>query len=236
MAIAAKLEIFDVVTARVFPLTFRRFSISYFSLLRHPPINNNTAAVHDHQHIMAPLTGDQIWICAIAERISSSISVTATLLMFICYFSLKRFRSLLSNRLLIFASVANLACNAATLMGGSGLLDVNSSVCQTQAFLLEWYVHEISLMPLVAHGVPRFMQTDPLFGTCMAVDVYLVIFRRWTYGQVKKIFKWYIPLAFGIPFIPALFCLVYRDKNHKKIYGNAGVRFLSPSNLTQLTT
>ncbi|KAG0650439.1 Cyclic AMP receptor 2 [Hyphodiscus hymeniophilus] len=155
---------------------------------------------------MAVLSPSQIWACAIAERVSSSISLVSTLTMFVCYFSIKRFRSLLSNRLLIIASIANLACNAATLIGGSGLADVNSSVCQAQAFLLEW-----------------FMQTDPAFGTCMAFDVYLVMFRRWTYGQVKSVFKWYIPICYGLPLIPALVCLVWRGSNNTMIYGNAGI-------------
>jgi hypothetical protein len=87
---------------------------------------------------MAPLSASQVAACVIVERVSSSISIIGILMMFIGYFTIKRFRTLLSNRLLIYASVANLACNAAYLIGGASLAHVNSSLCQAQAFLLEW--------------------------------------------------------------------------------------------------
>jgi uncharacterized membrane protein (DUF441 family) len=88
--------------------------------------------------VMAPLTTAQIQACAIAERVASSVSITGTLMMFVAFFCFPRYRTLLSNRLLICASFANLMCDAAALMGGSGLAHLNSSLCQAQAFLLEW--------------------------------------------------------------------------------------------------
>ena len=77
------------------------------------------------------------------------------------------------------------------------------------------------------------MQSDPLWGVCMAFNVYLVIFRRWTVQQVRRVFKWYIPACYLIPLIPAVFCLIYKDKQHGRIYGDAVVRRF-PQALTNL--
>lgn len=84
------------------------------------------------------LSHHQIQMCAIAERVASSISIVGTLMMFTAYLFFPGFRTLLSNKLLTCASFANLACNAAALMGGSGLAHLNKPLCQAQAFLLEW--------------------------------------------------------------------------------------------------
>lgn len=83
------------------------------------------------------------------------------------------------------------------------------------------------------------MQTDPLIGMCMAFDVYLVMFRRWSPEQVKEVFKWYIPVCYGLPLVPALTCLLYRNKQGDRIFGNAAVRLLlspqsSPTNKLQI--
>ena len=57
----------------------------------------------------------------------------------------------------------------------------------------------------------------------MAINVYLVIFRRWTARQVKSLYKYYLPICYTIPLIPALVCLIYKDRQHGRMYGNAGV-------------
>jgi hypothetical protein len=73
------------------------------------------------------------------------------------------------------------------------------------------------------------MQSDPLWGTCMAVNVYLVILRRWNPQKLKKMWKYYIAICYGIPFIPALVCLLVQNPSKGKIYGNATVSLLSHS-------
>lgn len=65
----------------------------------------------------------------------------------------------------------------------------------------------------------------------MAFNVYLVIFRRWTVQQVRGVFKWYIPVCYLVPLIPAIVCLGYKNKKHGRIYGNAGVRHYPLLNL-----
>lgn len=70
--------------------------------------------------------------------------------------------------------------------------------------------------------VARFMQSDPYWACAMAVNVYLVFFRRYDPVRLKR-FHWvYILLCYGIPFIPAMFCLFYRDYRGR-MYGNATV-------------
>ena len=86
---------------------------------------------------MAPLSAGQIRGCVLAERISASISVTAILIMMAAFYTFPRLHSL-SNQLLIYATFANLGANTAALIGGSGLSQLNSPLCQAQAFLLEW--------------------------------------------------------------------------------------------------
>ena len=70
------------------------------------------------------------------------------------------------------------------------------------------------------------MQSDPMWGTCMAMNVYFVIFRRWDSKKLKQMFKWYILVCYGVPFIPAMFCLWYRSQKNGRVYGDATVRRL----------
>ena len=73
----------------------------------------------------------------------------------------------------------------------------------------------------------RFMQSDPLWSCAMAVNVYLVFFRRYDAARLKKLYWYYGILCYGLPFIPAMFCLFYRTKEKGKMYGNATVGTLT---------
>jgi hypothetical protein len=69
------------------------------------------------------------------------------------------------------------------------------------------------------------MQSDPMWSLAMAVNVYLVFFQRFDAMRLKKLYPVYGLLCYGIPFIPAMVCLLY--KNGKgDIYGNATVTLL----------
>lgn len=70
----------------------------------------------------------------------------------------------------------------------------------------------------------RFMQSDPLWSCAMAVNVYLVFFRRYDATSLKKLYWIYGLICYGLPFVPAIFCLFYRSKEKGKMYGNATVR------------
>ena len=62
-----------------------------------------------------------------------------------------------------------------------------------------------------------------MWGTCMAINVYLCLFLRWDSARLKQNFIWYISICYGVPWIPAFFCLWYRTKNRGRVYGNATV-------------
>ncbi|TVY84268.1 Cyclic AMP receptor-like protein A [Lachnellula suecica] len=152
---------------------------------------------------MGLLTEPQIATLIIIERTTASISVTGTLILLTTFICIKDFRTL-SNTLIFYASFANLFANVAALIGGSALTQVNGALCQFQGFLLE-----------------MFMQSDPLWSCAMALNVYLVFFRRYDAYRLKKLYWIYGIICYGLPFIPAMFCLFYKTKKKGKMYGNA---------------
>ncbi|KAL2065199.1 hypothetical protein VTL71DRAFT_2868 [Oculimacula yallundae] len=149
------------------------------------------------------LTTAQVRTLIIIERSTASISVAATLVLITTFIRFKRFRTL-SNTLIFYASFANLFANVAALIGGAALHDLDGPLCQFQAFLLE-----------------MFMQSDPLWSCAMAVNVYLVFFRRYDAARLKKLYWYYGIFCYGLPFIPAMFCLLYSTEEKGMMYGNA---------------
>jgi hypothetical protein len=67
------------------------------------------------------------------------------------------------------------------------------------------------------------MQSDPMWSCAMAVNVYLVFFRRYDAHRLKRLYWIYGVICYGLPFIPAMFCLFYKTKRQGKMYGNATV-------------
>lgn len=163
------------------------------------------------------LTIYQINSLVIIERTTASISVVATLILLATFCLLKQFRTL-SNTLIFYASFANLFANVAALMGRDAINAPDGAACQFQAFLLE-----------------MFMQSDPMWSCAMAINVYLCIFRRWDTVQLRRMHWIYLALCYGIPFVPAIFCLFYREKTRGKMYGNATVGHLIPKCVILLT-
>jgi len=68
----------------------------------------------------------------------------------------------------------------------------------------------------------------------MAVNVYLVFFRRYDAHRLKKLYWVYGLICYGIPFLPALFCLVYKTEVKGKMYGNATVRTICSESFSAL--
>ncbi|KAH8802649.1 G-protein-like protein coupled receptor [Xylogone sp. PMI_703] len=150
------------------------------------------------------LTQHQIDVCILIERVTACISVTGTLMLLTTFIIFKEFRTL-SNTLIFYASFANLFANVAALIGGSGFTKgLNSALCQFQAFLLE-----------------MFMQSDPFWACAMSINVYLVFFWRFDASRLKKMYWIYGLACYGLPFIPAMVCLLLKTKEKGRIYGNA---------------
>ncbi|TAQ90332.1 hypothetical protein B7494_g1358 [Chlorociboria aeruginascens] len=55
----------------------------------------------------------------------------------------------------------------------------------------------------------------------MAVNVYLVFFRRYDAYRLKRLSWIYGVLCYGVPFIPAIVCLLVKTSKKGKVYGNA---------------
>lgn len=72
------------------------------------------------------------------------------------------------------------------------------------------------------------MQSDPMWSLAMAVNVYLVFFRRFDATRLRRLYWIYAVLCYGIPFIPAMVCLLLKT-NKGQIYGNATVILSSSS-------
>ena len=67
------------------------------------------------------------------------------------------------------------------------------------------------------------MQSDPLWSLMLAINVYLCIFWHYDTARLKKLYWVYALVAYGLPLIPAIFCLVYQHKGLGRMYGNAQV-------------
>ncbi|KAH8651899.1 hypothetical protein BGZ60DRAFT_473601 [Tricladium varicosporioides] len=152
---------------------------------------------------MGGLSPIEIKTLIVIERVTACISVFGTLILVTTFIFIKDFRTL-SNTLIFYASFANIFANVAALIGGSALSHENGGLCQFQGFLLE-----------------MFMQSDPMWSCAMAINVYLVFFRRYDAGRLKKLYWYYGIICYGLPFIPAMFCLFYKTPLKGKMYGNA---------------
>jgi hypothetical protein len=71
------------------------------------------------------------------ERLGASLSLVGVCYIFVAYGLFKRVRTV-PNTFIFFASIANVGASVACLIGYAGILAGDpSTLCQTQAFLLE---------------------------------------------------------------------------------------------------
>lgn len=84
------------------------------------------------------LTPAQIDVLIKIERIGAGLSMVAICLTLLSFVLFKKLRTT-PNLFLVFASVANAGASIASMIGYDGLLrGPNSSLCQAQAFMMEW--------------------------------------------------------------------------------------------------
>lgn len=67
------------------------------------------------------------------------------------------------------------------------------------------------------------MMADSLWVFCMALNVMLVFFHHYNSRQLRRLEKWYIGFAYGVPFLPAFIYIVVEKVTRKRIYGPATV-------------
>lgn len=181
-------------------------------------------------------TPSQINAMMITERVTSIFSLLG-ILFILATFLLGRGFDKPINRLFFFASFSNLGMNIAALIAEDGVsAGQNSSLCQFQAFAIQWYVETKVAMLFVAPNVQyRFLGVDTLWALCMGFNVYLALFRGWTSERMRRQEWKYFLACYGCSFIPALVYLFVNTKSRGKIYGPALVSTRYSSEKQSLT-
>jgi hypothetical protein len=89
--------------------------------------------------IMAPAPSQrQLAAISVTERVCSAVSLIGTSIIIASFIGSRSFRKPI-NRLVFYASWGNMMANIATLISQSGIhAGSGSSLCQVQAFLIQW--------------------------------------------------------------------------------------------------
>ncbi|KAJ5089991.1 hypothetical protein N7532_008675 [Penicillium argentinense] len=155
----------------------------------------------------------------ITERVTSSFSVFGALFVIGTYTASSRFHKPI-NRMVFYASWGNILANVSTLISLSGIqAGQESSMCQTQAFLIQ-----------------MFMPADALWTLAMALNVYLTFRHRFSSSQLRNLETKYLLLCYGLPFVPAIIYAFLRTEAKGRVYGDATVSSQVPIIfITQLT-
>ncbi|GFF96835.1 LOW QUALITY PROTEIN: hypothetical protein IFM47457_11087 [Aspergillus lentulus] len=150
------------------------------------------------------LTEEQLRAVSLAERVGGTASLLGCLLIFITYCVSAAFRRPI-NRLIFYASFGNIFSAVASLMSMDGITaGPNSALCQTQAFFIQYW-----------------MPADSLWSFCMALNIYLTFYRRYTEEDIKKLEKWYFLLCYGLPLVLATVLISIKTDERGRIYGPA---------------
>ncbi|KAL8935883.1 MAG: hypothetical protein Q9211_004467 [Gyalolechia sp. 1 TL-2023] len=128
------------------------------------------------------LTEGQASALAITERVVSVFSIIGIFFILFTFYFLKTFHKPI-NRLIYFASFGNLGMNVACLIAENGISSGHTSgLCTFQAFLIQ-----------------MFLGVDAFWACCMAWNVYLAFFHKYTARQLRHLDKWLaILFAFAI--------------------------------------
>ncbi|RDA94715.1 hypothetical protein CP533_6771 [Ophiocordyceps camponoti-saundersi (nom. inval.)] len=138
------------------------------------------------------------------ERTGAGLSMVAIGLIALTFIVFKKLRTT-PNLFLLFASLANAGASVASMVGYDGLhKGENSSLCQAQAFIFEW-----------------FMQSDPWWSFAMAVNVFLVFFNNADPASFRRYIWVYCLVCFGGPLIPAIVLISITNKDRGPVYGDA---------------
>ncbi|KAJ5496874.1 hypothetical protein N7463_008861 [Penicillium fimorum] len=141
---------------------------------------------------------------SITERACSAVSLIGAFIIIVSFISSRSFRKPI-NRLVFYASWGNMMTNIATIISQSGIqAGTRSSLCQFQAFLIQW-----------------FMPADALWAFAMACNVYLTFFYRYDSEQLRQIEWKYVVCCYGLPFIPSFIYFFIHTQARGWVYGSA---------------
>ncbi|EGD87854.1 hypothetical protein H112_04324 [Trichophyton rubrum D6] len=151
-----------------------------------------------------PFTERQLHVLDITERVSSTVSLACCLFVVLTFVASHRFRTPV-NRLIFFATWGNLLGICATVTSRSGIIaGEDSALCQWQALFIQW-----------------FHVADALWAFCMACNVYLTLFHRYSTAELRKLEWKYMVICYLFPFIPAFAFLFIKSEEKGKVYGDA---------------
>ncbi|KAJ5183182.1 hypothetical protein N7492_000798 [Penicillium capsulatum] len=152
---------------------------------------------------MAP-SPRQLFAISVTERVCSAVSLLGTFVIVATFIGSHSFRKPI-NRLVFYASWGNIMANIATLISQSGIhARVGSSLCQFQAFLIQW-----------------FMPADALWTFAMACNVYLTFFHKYDSEQLRQLEWKYVLGCYGLPFIPSFAYFFIQSPARGRVYGSA---------------
>ncbi|KAJ5470791.1 hypothetical protein N7530_008148 [Penicillium desertorum] len=150
------------------------------------------------------LTEQQILAISATERVCSTISLVGTFVIIATFMWSPTFRKPI-NRLVFYASWGNIMANIATIISADGTHSgVESSLCQFQGFLIQW-----------------FMPADALWTFAMACNVYLTFFHKYDSEQLRRLEWKYVLCCYGVPFVPAFAFFFVQTQARGRIYGSA---------------
>ncbi|PHH60880.1 hypothetical protein CDD81_1085 [Ophiocordyceps australis] len=150
------------------------------------------------------LTPSEISALITIERTGAGLSMVAILLTLLSFGLFSKLRTM-PNHFLALASLANAGASVASMMGYDGVdKGQDSSLCQAQAFIFEW-----------------FMQSDPWWSCAMAVNVLLVFFFNVNPVKIHRRLWIYCLVCFGGPFIPAVVLISLQGDSRGAVYGDA---------------
>ncbi|KAL1961462.1 hypothetical protein VTO42DRAFT_190 [Malbranchea cinnamomea] len=138
------------------------------------------------------------------ERATASLSIASSLFVIMSFLGSDLFQTPI-NRLIFYATWGNILANVGELVGRSGLqMNEDGPLCDFQAFFLQWFVG-----------------ADAFWIFCMALNVYLTLFRQYSPADLKKLEWIYFVACYGIPFVPALVFLFIKSEKRGRVYGSA---------------
>lgn len=76
------------------------------------------------------------------------------------------------------------------------------------------------------------MPADTLWSFCMALNIYLAFYKKFSAEDLKKLEKWYFSFCYGLPLALAIVLQVIKTKERGRIYGPALVRNFWPRSRT----
>ncbi|GME66041.1 GPCR family 2-like protein [Neofusicoccum parvum] len=139
-------------------------------------------------------------------RVSAMLGLAGSLFIIATFVLQPRLRRPM-NRLLFYTSLGNLFLDTFYFVSVWGIPKPGGSMhlCRTQGFMIQIF----SLSP-------------SLWTTSMAINVYLIVFRKFTTLELKRLEPWYISINYGIPLaIAFVFLMLDVAPSQKAIYGPA---------------